>query len=137
MKLRDYLSKLDPKTTVAIAPIDGTAFLYVGDAGDTKMMELIYEDIMADKKRLIDKYKHRIRMATTVSEYEYNRWVYAKTRLENEIRTIVPYLDREVVTTRVKEVDPGLAIFIEGNETARFWLKEEFKKYSRNLHAIL
>lgn len=137
MKLKDYLTKLDPKLTVAIGPVDGTAFFYVGDAGEANILELVFEEIMTDKKRQIDKYKHRLWNVKTVGEYEINKWTAARDRLEREIRTDIPYLDREVVTTYDKEVDPGLAIFIEGTETGSFWLREEFERYSRNLHRIL
>lgn len=137
MKLREYLGKLNPKTTVAIAPINGTGFVYIGDAGNIDMIELLCNQIVEDKRRLANDYKHKLEVTRIANDYDVRQWTRAVKRLESEIRNFVPYLEREVLMTRVKEVDPGLAVFVDGKETGKFWLKSEFDEYSRNLHLIL
>ena len=137
MKLRDYLSKIDPKTIVAIGPANGTAFMYIGEAGDTDLIELTYNKTIEHKQENIDKYKGRIRASKDTNSWECDRLRKLIYNLEKDIQSSVPYMDREVVKTRRKEIDASIAIFIEGGETGRFWLKSEFDKFAKNTSHII
>lgn len=137
MKLRDYLAKVNPKTIVAIGPAYGTAFLYIGEAGDTDLIELTYKRMIEHKQENIKGYKGRIQASKDPNSWECDRLRKLIYNLEKDIQSSVPYMDREVVKTRRKEIDASLAIFIEGDETGKFWLKSEFDKFAKNTSHII
>lgn len=137
MTLGDYLKTYPKNKTVAIAPVKGTGFMYIGAAGDTGTINLVFEDLIEQARIKYKEYQRRAEMACVVTGYDYRRNVSAATKWKTYIQTAIPLLDREVLSTCHKDVDNALCVKVEGNESGKFWLKSEFDDYSRNLQGVL
>lgn len=137
MKLRDYLKTLPDNTIVAIAPAKGTGFVYIGTAGDTAMINLVFDDLIKQARIKYKEYQRRAELAGVVTGYNYQHNVSAASKWQTYIKIAIPLLDREVLSTYNKDVDNALCVKVEGNESGKFWLKSEFDDYSRNLQGIL
>lgn len=145
VKLPDYLSNLDPHEIVAIGALHGSAYVYFGEAGDTKKIEECFNKHLENIKACRDRNERKmIRLVTNstalpVDPDEKLKTIYhiaeeiAKSRnalaaCERAINSFKPIMERYVVRVHYKDTDECRAILVTGVEQGDFWMKKEFDK---------
>lgn len=146
MKLKDYLLTLDSNTIVSIGTKDGSSYMYIGEAGNTDLINKAFEDIYKGAVRrlkwLRSKEKNWFMMKPIMGKKQINdealiheyagelAHIYEEINRTNKIvdRYVNP-LTRDVVsTTELVRDDNGIQVIISGFESGRFWFKSEFDK---------
>lgn len=148
--LLEVLETFDKKQIVAIGPKSGTGFVYIGEAGDTKMITKAYSDYLRKVKKTYTKAKGNLEYLVSnplnlddMDEKDRNEKILNRGKAVHDayrtfmnsdryIKTYVDPFEREVAETYHKEVDNCTAIIIKGTETGDFWDLSEFeKKYKK------
>lgn len=148
--LKEFLKEFDKDEIIAIAAKQGGGFVYIGRAGDTKLIEKVMKDFVAGMKTRLEANKKRLRSLVTTpikfkdedeSKREHEVRIYAHRiyqtygsiiNQEDYFKHYKPIMERKVIETYHKEVDNCTAIVVPGKEHGDFWFKEEFdKKYGK------
>lgn len=146
MKLKNYLLTLDSNAIVSIGTKDGSSYMYIGEAGNTDLINKVFEDIHKGAVRrlkwLRGKEKNWFMMKPIMGKNKINdealiheyagelAHIYEEINRNRKIvdRYVNP-LTRDVVsTTELVRDDNGIQIIISGFESGRFWFKSEFDK---------
>ena len=145
MKLKNYLAKLDDKQIVSIGAKNGNSYMYIGEAGNVKLICSLFEAYRDSVvKRLGKLEKKEQTLAMTIPKMEYDQTEnenrihkFAKEiamnymNIENNkayLRNYVDPLKREVVETGNRDQEEGIRVIISGQENGKFWFKSEFDK---------
>lgn len=146
MKLKNYLLTLDSNAIVSIGTKDGSSYVYIGEAGNTDLINKVFEDIYKGAVRRLTRLrgqeknwfmmkpimgKNQINDEALIHEYAGElAHIYEEINRNRKIvdRYVNP-LTRDVVSTiDYKFRDNGIQVIISGSEVGRFWFKSEFDK---------
>ena len=146
MKLKDYLLTLDGNTIVSIGTKDGSSYMYIGEAGNTDLINKAFEDIYKAARRRLTRLrgqeknwfmmkpimgKKQINDEALIHEYAGElAHIYEEINRNRKIVELyVTPLTRDVVSTMdLVRDDNGIQVIISGFEKGRFWFKSEFDK---------
>lgn len=149
MKLNEYLQTLENESIVAIGIKGGSGFIYIGEVGNTELIEKVFTDYLHKVGKRLYKNEQTLKdlvtkPVTLSDELESdNKKVHAYAdkitkvygtikNCEQYIKGFRPVLEREVIEDYHKEVDDCKAVIIEGSESGGFWFKAEFdNKYNK------
>ena len=146
--LKNVLHDMKPTDIVAIGTKGGSGFAYIGEAGNTKLIDNCFYGYVIKAKRTIRSYENKLEeliLTPPVMTDDDNKnrdlirsrasSIVGVVNTINKNRDyIVNYtspLERDVLETYHKDVDNCLGIIIDGPEQGGFWTKEEFDKKTR------
>lgn len=147
MKLKEYLETLNDNTIVSIGAKNGSAYMYIGKAGDVDLMTKVFDDFIESKKQELNELKKRLNRLVfnmpketgkeIVDEYyvrEYAKAVSqayrASKKIKKYLKDYVNPLERDVIEHSKRIDEKGYRVIIKGEEFADFWIKSEFdEKY--------
>lgn len=138
MKLKKYLENLDPDRIVSIGGNNGSAYAYVGRAGDIDRIDKHFSDYFDNANRLKDKYYKQCvtrvmcNISPTEDPFDKAKSIYkayvAYKYICDYIESYIPIMKRNIVKHYEKITEDCTAIIVTGSENGNYWDKEEYDK---------
>lgn len=149
-KLFELLETMDKDKIVAIGAQGGNGFVYIGEAGNKKLIEKCFANCLKKVENALANNKEKlenlfVEPVQLTAGYNATDLVTLRSKAEAISKTCsnvignMNYIDgyiepehREVVEVYHKEIDDCQAILVRGKESGGFWTKDEFdKKYKK------